>query len=76
MSNKKVKSSDIDYLLTEKEILKLLEKFKLNPMKSYICKNCEGIYWEKVSQCDCLPDKNEFYVCYSIKTSEVEEYTK
>lgn len=29
--------------------------------KAFICPNCEGVYADQpVSQCDCVPDKNEF----------------
>ncbi len=31
--------------------------------KAYICKNCECVYAdEPVTACDCMPDKNEYWV--------------
>lgn len=31
--------------------------------KAFICKQCGGVYAdEPVTQCDCLPDADEFYV--------------
>ena len=30
--------------------------------KAFICKACGGVYAdEPVTQCDCMPEKNEFY---------------
>lgn len=31
--------------------------------KAYVCKSCGGVYADDpVSQCDCMPEKNEFYI--------------
>lgn len=38
------------------------KKHKLLEIKLYMCKTCGGIYgYDCVSQCDCVPDKDEFY---------------
>jgi hypothetical protein len=29
--------------------------------KVYICTNCDGVYTAKVTQCDCMPEKQEFH---------------
>lgn len=37
----------------------------------YVCTSCEGIYLEKVSRCDCMPDKQEFDEYLAIPTKKV-----
>lgn len=38
----------------------------------YICKSCEGVYMIPVTQCDCMPEKQEFTEMVMIEPEELE----
>ena len=43
----------------------------------YICTSCAGVYADApVSQCDCLPDKNEFTEARIYTEDQLREYAK
>lgn len=43
----------------------------------YICTSCAGVYADApVSQCDCMPDKNEFTEAIIYTEDQLREYAK